>query len=146
MARAQDPNSANSQFYIMFMPRLNMDRSYTVFGRVVGGMNFVDAIERGEPPSAPSRIVRASLGTDNVPPMTRRADRAPKPRGCAAAPSRPAPAAGRSSASAPPCRRRRPPPRRSSRSGRPRRGRRDRPAHRVRVDLFDFELPPTGSR
>jgi cyclophilin family peptidyl-prolyl cis-trans isomerase len=70
MARAQDPNSANSQFYIMFVPKMSMDRSYTVFGRVVSGMNYVDAIERGEPPSAPSRIVRASLGSDNLPPLT----------------------------------------------------------------------------
>jgi peptidylprolyl isomerase len=70
MARAQDMNSANSQFYIMFVPRLQMDRNYTVFGRVVGGMNYVDSIERGEPPSSPSRILRASLGSDNVPPMT----------------------------------------------------------------------------
>lgn len=70
MARAQDPNSANSQFYIMFVPRLQMDRVYAVFGRVVSGMNYVDTIERGEPPAAPSRILRASLGSDNVPPMT----------------------------------------------------------------------------
>lgn len=70
MARAQDLNSANSQFYIMFGPRLNMDRNYTVVGRVVSGMNFVDTIERGEPPLNPTRIVRASLGTDNVPPMS----------------------------------------------------------------------------
>ena len=70
MARAQDPNSANSQFYIMFVPRLQMDRVYAVFGRVVSGMNYVDAIERGEPPAQPSRILRASLGSDNVPPMT----------------------------------------------------------------------------
>ncbi len=69
-ARTQDPNSANSQFYIMFVPRLNMDRGYSVFGRVVSGMNFVDAIERGEPPANPSRIIRASLGSDNVPPMS----------------------------------------------------------------------------
>jgi peptidylprolyl isomerase len=70
MARTEELNSANSQFYIMFSPHLQMDRQYTVFGRVVSGMNYVDAIERGEPPAAPSRIVRASLGTDNVPPMT----------------------------------------------------------------------------
>ena len=70
MARAEDMNSANSQFYVMFTPRLQMDRQYTVFGRVVSGMNFIDAIERGEPPAAPSRIVRASLGSDNLPPMT----------------------------------------------------------------------------
>ena len=70
MARAQDPNSANSQFYIMFVPRLQMDRVYTVFGRVVSGMNYIDTIERGEPPAQPSRILRATLGTQNVPPMS----------------------------------------------------------------------------
>ena len=70
MARAQELNSANSQFYIMFVPRLNMDRNYTVVGRVVSGMNFIDAIERGEPPSEPSRIVRASIGSDNVAAMS----------------------------------------------------------------------------
>ncbi|MGZ8282141.1 MAG: peptidylprolyl isomerase [Allosphingosinicella sp.] len=67
MARAQELNSANSQFYIMFGPRLSMDRDYTVFGRVIGGMSFVDAIARGEPPLAPTLIVRASIGADNVP-------------------------------------------------------------------------------
>jgi cyclophilin family peptidyl-prolyl cis-trans isomerase len=85
MARAQDMNSANSQFYIMFTPRLNMDRSYTVFGRVVSGMNLVDAIERGEPPAAPTRIVRASLGSDNVPPMSAEELRAEAARMAAAA-------------------------------------------------------------
>ena len=70
MARTQDPNSANSQFYIMFVPRLSMDRDYTVFGRVVSGIAFVDAIARGEPPPDPTRIVRASLGSDNVPEMS----------------------------------------------------------------------------
>jgi peptidylprolyl isomerase len=70
MARTMEPNSANSQFYIMFVPRLAMDGKYTVFGRVVGGMNFVDAIERGEPPAVPTRIARASIGSDNVAPLT----------------------------------------------------------------------------
>jgi len=70
MARAEDLNSANSQFYIMFVPRLSMDRAYTIIGRVIGGMSYVDAIERGEPPVNPTRIVRASMGSDNVPPMT----------------------------------------------------------------------------
>jgi cyclophilin family peptidyl-prolyl cis-trans isomerase len=79
MARAQALNSANSQFYIMFVPRLNMDTTYTVFGRVVSGMNFVDAIERGEPPLAPSRIVRASLGSENVPPLSAEQLRAAAP-------------------------------------------------------------------
>ena len=69
-ARASDPNSANSQFFIVFQPRFTLDNKYTVFGRVVSGMQFVDAIERGEPPSNPSRIVRASIASDNVPPPT----------------------------------------------------------------------------
>jgi cyclophilin family peptidyl-prolyl cis-trans isomerase len=89
MARAQDPNSANSQFYIMFTPRLNMDRDYAVFGRVVAGMNYVDAIERGEPPANPSRIVRASLGTDNLPPMSAEELRAAAARLAAVAPAGP---------------------------------------------------------
>ena len=70
MARGQEMNSANSQFYIMFVPRLSMDRNYTVFGRVVSGMGFVDAVERGEPPLSPTRIVRASIGSDNVPALS----------------------------------------------------------------------------
>jgi cyclophilin family peptidyl-prolyl cis-trans isomerase len=65
-ARTNDPNSANSQFYIMFAPRMSMDGKYTVFGRVIGGMNHVDAIQRGEPPREPTRILRASIGSDNV--------------------------------------------------------------------------------
>ncbi len=86
MARGQDRNSANSQFYIMFVPRLAMDREYTVFGRVISGMNFVDTIERGEPPLAPTRIVRASIGSDNVPPLP-----AETLRAAAQAPAAPAP-------------------------------------------------------
>lgn len=70
MARAQDVNSANSQFYVMFVPRLSMDGEYTIVGRVISGMNFVDVIERGEPPLNPTRIVRASIGSDNVPEMS----------------------------------------------------------------------------
>jgi peptidylprolyl isomerase len=70
MARAQERDSANSQFYIMFVPRMSMDREYTVFGRVVAGMEHVDAIQRGAPPPQPTRIIRASIGSDNVPPPT----------------------------------------------------------------------------
>jgi len=66
MARSSNEESGDSQFYIMFVSRMAMDDEYTVFGRVVGGMNFVDAIERGEPPLNPTRIVRASIGSDNV--------------------------------------------------------------------------------
>ena len=48
MARAQDPNSANSQFFICFQPAPFLDRQYTVFGKVVEGMEFVDKIKRGD--------------------------------------------------------------------------------------------------
>jgi cyclophilin family peptidyl-prolyl cis-trans isomerase len=61
MARAADENSANSQFFIMLMPRLQLDHKYTVFGRVIEGMAAVDAIEKGEPPANPTKIVSASF-------------------------------------------------------------------------------------
>ncbi|MGN7161852.1 peptidylprolyl isomerase [Sphingomonas sp. SAFR-052] len=67
-ARANDENSANSQFYIMLAPRLALDKKYTVFGRVIDGMQYVDAIENGEPPANPSRIVHAYVASDNPPP------------------------------------------------------------------------------
>ncbi|WP_294171993.1 peptidylprolyl isomerase [uncultured Sphingomonas sp.] len=66
-ARAESPDSANSQFYIMFAPRASLDNKYTVFGRVIQGMTFVDQIAQGEPPAQPTRIVRASLGSSNQP-------------------------------------------------------------------------------
>ena len=59
--------SANSQFFIMFLPRLSLDQKYTVFGRVIDGMQYVDAIERGEPPANPTRIVHAYIAADNPP-------------------------------------------------------------------------------
>ena len=48
MARSQDPNSANSQFFICFKPSSFLDRQYTVFGRVIEGMEFVDKIKKGD--------------------------------------------------------------------------------------------------
>ena len=68
MARAQDENSANSQFFIVFYPRFSLDRSYTNFGRVIAGMDAVDAIQRGEPPENPTYIVQASIAADRKPP------------------------------------------------------------------------------
>ena len=68
MARATDPNSANSQFFICFQPRFSLDNTYTVFGRGIAGMAFVDAIARGEPPAQPDRIIQASIAADNLPP------------------------------------------------------------------------------
>jgi cyclophilin family peptidyl-prolyl cis-trans isomerase len=61
-ARTDDPNSANSQFFVMFTPNVSLWGKYTVFGRVLQGMDAVDRIAVGEPPAAPTRIVRASLG------------------------------------------------------------------------------------
>ena len=61
-ARAQSPDSANSQFFIMFVPNSELDGNYTVIGRVVKGMDVVDRIEPGEPPSNPTKIVKAYLG------------------------------------------------------------------------------------
>jgi cyclophilin family peptidyl-prolyl cis-trans isomerase len=67
-AVAAAENSANSQFYIMLAPRLSLDRRYTVFGRVITGMQYVDLLEKGEPPANPSRILQASIAADNKPP------------------------------------------------------------------------------
>lgn len=70
MARTDDPNSANSQFFIMFYPRFALDHKYTNFGRVISGIQYVDAIQRGEPPANPTKIVQASIASDNkAPPM-----------------------------------------------------------------------------
>lgn len=66
-ARAESEDSANSQFFIMFVPRLGLDQKYSVFGRVIDGMQFVDALPRGEPPAAPAKIVHAYIAADNPP-------------------------------------------------------------------------------
>ena len=68
MARAQSEDSANSQFFIVFYPRFSLDRKYTNFGRVIAGMDGVDAIQRGEPPENPTYIAQASIASDNKPP------------------------------------------------------------------------------
>lgn len=67
MARAQSEDSANSQFFIMLQPRFSLDRRYTVVGRVVSGMQYVDAIQRGEPPAVMSKMVQVSVVADNKP-------------------------------------------------------------------------------
>ena len=61
-ARADSPDSANSQFFIMFVPNPSLDGNYTVIGRVVNGMDAVDRIAPGEPPAEPTKIVKAYLG------------------------------------------------------------------------------------
>ena len=57
MARSQDPNSANSQFFICFKESSFLDRQYTVVGKVIEGMELVDKIKRGEPASDPDKII-----------------------------------------------------------------------------------------
>ncbi|WEK02665.1 MAG: peptidylprolyl isomerase [Candidatus Sphingomonas phytovorans] len=79
---ADNEDSANSQFFIVFQPRLTLDHKYTVFGRVIEGMEYVDAIQRGEPPVNPTRIFHAYIGSDNPPPYS-----APPPAPVVAAPS-----------------------------------------------------------
>ena len=59
MARANDPNSANSQFFICLADAGFLDRQYTVWGEVIEGMEAVDKLPKGEPPRNPGRIVRA---------------------------------------------------------------------------------------
>jgi peptidylprolyl isomerase len=64
MARAQNPNSANSQFFICFDDARFLDRQYTVWGKVTEGMDHVDQIKRGEPVSNPDRIVSMKVAAD----------------------------------------------------------------------------------
>ena len=64
MARAQSPNSADSQFFIMFANGDFLNGQYTVWGQVVEGMEFVDKIKRGEPPANPDTIVKLQVAAD----------------------------------------------------------------------------------
>ncbi|WP_309666092.1 peptidylprolyl isomerase [Tabrizicola sp.] len=61
MARAQDPDSANSQFFIMFAPGEFLDGQYTIVGNVISGMEVVDAIQRGEPPGTPDVMTKVTV-------------------------------------------------------------------------------------
>ncbi len=64
MARSQNPNSGNSQFFIMFKDGHFLNGQYTVWGRVTSGMDAVDAITRGEPPSKPDRMIAVRVAAD----------------------------------------------------------------------------------
>ncbi len=77
MARTDEPNTANSQFFIVFYPRFALDHKYTNFGRVIAGMDIVDAIVRGEPPKNPTKIVQASLASEGKAPPPPPAPAAP---------------------------------------------------------------------
>ncbi|MEQ1769502.1 MAG: peptidylprolyl isomerase [Devosia sp.] len=64
MARAQDPNSANSQFFIVFDDARFLDKQYTVWGKVIEGMDNVDKIKRGEPVKDPDKMVSVKVAAD----------------------------------------------------------------------------------
>ena len=63
-ARSQNPDSANSQFFINFSDNHFLNRQYTVYGRVTSGMEHVDAITRGEPPASPDLMISVKVAAD----------------------------------------------------------------------------------
>jgi peptidylprolyl isomerase len=63
-ARSQNPNSANSQFFINFTDNHFLNGQYTVYGRVIEGMEHVDAITRGEPPANPDKMISVKVAAD----------------------------------------------------------------------------------
>jgi peptidylprolyl isomerase len=63
-ARSQSPDSANSQFFINFADNHFLNRQYTVYGRVVDGMEHVDKIARGEPPASPDKMISVKVAAD----------------------------------------------------------------------------------
>ena len=63
-ARSQNPNSANSQFFINFNDNHFLNGQYTVYGRVISGMEHVDKIMRGEPPANPDRMIKVVVAAD----------------------------------------------------------------------------------
>jgi peptidylprolyl isomerase len=69
MARASDPNSADSQFFIMFAPAPSLDGKYTVWGRVVSGMEYIDQVKKGDPNrngtvTNPDKIIKMQVAAD----------------------------------------------------------------------------------
>lgn len=64
MARATPPNSANSQFFICFDDATFLDKQYTVWGKVVSGMDNVDKLQKGEPPQNPDKMVTVKVAAD----------------------------------------------------------------------------------
>ena len=69
MARTNDPNSGDSQFFICFAPAHFLNGQYTVWGKVTQGMDLVDKIARGEPPAHPDKIVSLRVAADVEQPM-----------------------------------------------------------------------------
>jgi len=64
MARAQSPDSADSQFFICFAPASFLDGKYTIWGQVTSGMEFIDKIKKGEPPANPDKIIKMQVAAD----------------------------------------------------------------------------------
>ncbi len=64
MARASDPNSGDSQFFIVFDDASFLDKQYTVWGKVTSGMENVDKLPKGEPPRSPGKIVSMKVAAD----------------------------------------------------------------------------------
>lgn len=64
MARSANPNSANSQFFICFDDATFLDKQYTVWGKVIDGMDNVDKISKGEPPQNPDKMVKVRVAAD----------------------------------------------------------------------------------
>ena len=64
MARAQSPDSGDSQFFIVFDDATFLDQQYTAWGKVISGMENVDKIKRGEPVRDPDKIIKASIAAD----------------------------------------------------------------------------------
>jgi peptidylprolyl isomerase len=64
MARTNQPNTANSQFFICFKDASFLNRQYTVWGQVTDGMDAIDALAKGEPPKSPDRIIKMSVAAD----------------------------------------------------------------------------------
>jgi peptidylprolyl isomerase len=64
MARSSNPNSANSQFFIVFDDARFLDKQYTVWGKVIEGMDNVDKLAKGEPPKSPDKMVKVQVAAD----------------------------------------------------------------------------------
>jgi peptidylprolyl isomerase len=64
MARSSSPNSANSQFFIVFDDARFLDKQYTVWGKVIDGMDNVDKLSKGEPPKSPDKMIKVRVATD----------------------------------------------------------------------------------
>src|SRR5262245_27245869 len=64
MARSSNPDSANSQFFICFAAARHLDKQYTVWGKVIDGMDNVDKLAKGEPPKSPDKMITVRVAAD----------------------------------------------------------------------------------